>query len=59
MDLSNLPLLYLKNLFVYLNSWDQIGVLKAINADSSVRSYLFNQRYDLNSLDFYFKMFED
>jgi hypothetical protein len=44
MDISRLPVLYLKSLFVYLNTFDQINVLKSINADNSIKSYLFNKK---------------
>lgn len=44
MELSNLPLLYLKHLFEYMNTADQINLLKAIDQNVNFRAYLFNQK---------------
>lgn len=49
MNLSNLPLLYLKHVFEYLNSLDQINLLKAIDQNSEYKNYLFDHKYVFRS----------
>ena len=53
MNLSHLPLLNLKDLFEYLNSLDQINLLKAIDHNAEYKQYLFNAviLMDVSSID--------
>lgn len=44
MNFFNLPLLYLKHVFEYLNSLDQINLLIAIDYSGEVKEYLFNYK---------------
>jgi hypothetical protein len=39
-----LPLLFLKEVFKYLNTFDQINALNSIEQNSDYKSYLFNQK---------------